>query len=74
MIRYALWAGAISVNALVALWLVIGFAMVLPRPHSYLWGYSDAVVAIPPVLAVLALWQMRDRLLGLQFPQPPARS
>jgi len=66
MIRYALWVGAIGVNALVAVWLVVGFASVLPRPNSYLWGYSDGVIAFPPVLAVIALWRLRDRLSGHQ--------
>jgi hypothetical protein len=48
---------ALATNAVVAAWLLIGFAMVLPQPNAHLWGYSSATIALPPMMAVIAhLW------------------
>ena len=48
------WMAALVTNMLLATWLVIGFAAVLPRPNAYLWGYSEAIIALPSMLAVIA--------------------
>ena len=62
---------AIATNALVAVWLLIGFAMVLPQPNAYLWGYSSAPIAIPPVLTVIAhLWPRELTRARLSEPHP----
>ena len=55
------WTAALVTNMLLCTWLVIGFAAVLPRPGAYLWGYSEAIIAVPSMLAVIAHAWPRER-------------
>ena len=55
------WTAALVTNMLLCTWLVIGFAAVLPRPDAYLWGYSEAIIALPSMLAVIAHAWPRER-------------
>jgi hypothetical protein len=57
------WTAALVANMLLSTWLVIGFAAVLPRPDAYLCGYSEAIIALPSMLAVIALVWPRERSL-----------
>jgi hypothetical protein len=55
------WRATLVANMVLSTWLVIRFAAVLPRADAYLWGYAEAITALPSMLAVIALVWPRER-------------